>query len=250
MNYPVKKVYITQEIGSNPQVYAQFGLKGHNGIDLRIYDKNGIKTLEGELYAPHDGKIIEATMDSDGYGWYYKIENDIEGSILGHNKTLFFKVGDYVKEGQHIGTTDNTGFSTGSHLHWLYYRHPRDKSNGYGGAINPRPYIKVAEAGQPVNEMNEEIKKLLAYYGVSESDGVEGLKRKIDKELEFLESERKTSSERLETIKTLEVRVRYLENNPITSPNAPETGYVINGKTITTVENNVTTTINYAVKQA
>lgn len=145
MNYPVRKVFITQYWGVNQATYAHLGLKGHNGIDLRIFDNDGNKALSGDLIAPHDGKIIEAALDSDGYGWYYKIENDIEGSILGHNKELLFKVGDTVKEGQLIGYTDNTGWSTGSHVHWGYYRKPRNRNDGYSGTCDPRPYIKPKE---------------------------------------------------------------------------------------------------------
>ncbi len=149
MNYPVRKVYITQEWGVNPSTYASLGLKGHNGIDLRIFDNNGVKAVSGDLIAPHDGKIIEAGNDPDGYGIYYKIENDIEGSILGHNKQLLYKVGDSVKEGQLIGCTDNTGWSTGSHVHWGYYRKPRNKADGYSGTCDPRPYIKPNTGSQP-----------------------------------------------------------------------------------------------------
>lgn len=146
MNYPVKKVYITQGWGVNQSTYASLGLKGHNGIDLRIFDNNGNKAVSGDLIAPHDGKIIEAGSDPNGYGLYYKIENDVEGSILGHNKQLLFKVGDNVKEGQLIGYTDNTGWSTGSHVHWGYYRKPRDKSNGFSGTVDPQPYIGSNES--------------------------------------------------------------------------------------------------------
>jgi len=136
VKYPVRKVFITQHWGVNPDVYSRFGFLGHNGIDLRIFDNNGNKASTGDLLAPHNGIIKEAHFDGDGYGHYYKIENDNEGSILAHNSELFFKVGDKVKEGQVIGKTGNTGWSTAPHVHWGYYRFPRNRSNGYGGTIN------------------------------------------------------------------------------------------------------------------
>lgn len=145
MIYPVKKVFITQEWGVNKDIYSRFGYLGHNGVDFRIYDSNGIKAQNGELIAPHDGKIIEARFDKDGYGWYYKIENDIEGSILGHNDELFLTAGSTVKQGQVIGRTGNTGFSTAPHVHWGYYRFPRNKQNGYGGTINQIPLMEGNE---------------------------------------------------------------------------------------------------------
>ena len=115
-------------------VYAQFGLKGHNGTDW------GLPTGT-VVIAPHDGKVIEAASDPKGYGNYIKIENDIEGSILAHLKSFSVKVGNYVTEGQIIGYSNNTGNSTGPHLHWGYYRKPRNKNNGYSGTVDPFQYI-------------------------------------------------------------------------------------------------------------
>lgn len=126
---------ITQIFGVNPQNYAQFGLKGHNGIDYAL--PNGTKVL-----APHGGKIIEATLDPAGYGLYIKIENDIEGSVLAHFREFRVGVGDMVNEGQLIAYSDNSGNSTGPHLHWGYYRFPRNRQNGYAGFIDQTPYLK------------------------------------------------------------------------------------------------------------
>lgn len=125
---------ITQIFGVNPQDYAQFGLKGHNGYDYAL--PTGTKVL-----APHSGKVIEATLDPKGYGLYIKIENDIEGSVLAHLKEFRVGVGDIVSEGQLIAYSDNSGNSTGPHLHWGYYRHPRNRQNGYAGFIDQTPYL-------------------------------------------------------------------------------------------------------------
>lgn len=114
--------------------YAKFGMKGHNGLDFGC--PTGTKIL-----APHDGKIIEATLDPQGYGIYLKIENSIEGSVLAHLREYRVGVGDGVKEGDLVGYSDNSGNSTGSHLHWGYYRFPRDRQNGFAGFIDQTQYI-------------------------------------------------------------------------------------------------------------
>src|SRR3990167_7329365 len=101
---------ITQVFGVNPASYIQFGLKGHNGVDYAL--PTGTKIL-----APHNGKVIEATLDHTGYGLYIKIENDVEGSVLAHMKEFRVGVGDIVPEGQLLGFSDNSGNSTGPHLH-------------------------------------------------------------------------------------------------------------------------------------
>jgi septal ring factor EnvC (AmiA/AmiB activator) len=120
---------ISQTFGANPAMYAKFGYKGHNGMDWAM--PNGTRIL-----APHSGKIIEARNDANGYGNYVKIENSKEGSVLGHLQSFSVKVGQEVKEGELIGLSNNTGYSTGPHLHWGYYLFPRDRNNGYGGFID------------------------------------------------------------------------------------------------------------------
>jgi murein DD-endopeptidase MepM/ murein hydrolase activator NlpD len=114
--------------------YKQFGMKGHNGLDFAT--PSGTKIL-----APHDGKVIESTLDPAGYGIYVKIENSVEGSVLAHLREARVGVGDGVKEGDLIGYSDNSGNSTGPHLHWGYYRFPRDRANGFAGFIDQTPYI-------------------------------------------------------------------------------------------------------------
>jgi hypothetical protein len=140
MRSPVKKIYITQKFGVTPYAYAMFGLQGHNGLDMRAFLHNGERCYEGgksEVFAPHDGKVIENSMDTNGYGNYIKIENDKEGSVLAHFSAKSPKaVGATVKEGELVGYQGTTGNSSGIHLHWGYYTKPRDRSNGYNGFIN------------------------------------------------------------------------------------------------------------------
>jgi len=128
-------------------VYAQWGYKGHNGIDY------GTPTGT-PILAPHSGKIIEAAFDQYGYGNYVKIENSVEGSVLAHFSKTLVSVGQEVNQGQQIALSGNTGNSTGPHLHWGYYRHPRNRKDGYGGFIDQTPYIGVTSS-----DNNMDIKK-------------------------------------------------------------------------------------------
>src|SRR3990167_5979943 len=130
---------VTQEWGNDlvingVHIYAQYGLKGHNGVDY------GTPTGT-PIIASHGGKVIEAAFDQYGYGMYVKIENDKEGSILAHLKSFVVNPGDIITEGTQIGLSDNTGNSTGAHLHWGYFRKPRNKTDGYSGTTNPFPYL-------------------------------------------------------------------------------------------------------------
>jgi len=136
MRYPLKDIYITQYFGENPDIYKRFGLKGHNGVDFRAPDGTPV-------YAPHDGVVKERNFDTDGYGKYVKIESSKEGSVLAHFKDWAVNINKNVREGDLVGYADNTGFSTGSHLHWGYYRIPRDRGNGYGGFIDQLPILEA-----------------------------------------------------------------------------------------------------------
>lgn len=133
---------LTQKFGENPDIYKKFKMAGHNGLDYGL--PNGT-----ELVAPISGKVIEAVRSGDpGYGKYIKIENDREGSLVAHLKSVDVDEGDEVVEGQHIGLSDNTGFSFGPHLHWGYYRFPRDRSNGFAGYIDQLPILESAGASE------------------------------------------------------------------------------------------------------
>lgn len=130
MRKPFDGDYIlTQGFGQNPEDYKQFGLAGHNGLDYGL-------PMRTRVLSPHHGKVIEATLDPQGYGLYIKIENDKEGSVLAHFAELRVGVGDLIEEGQLIAYSDTSGNSTGPHLHWGYYLLPRDRTNGYAGFID------------------------------------------------------------------------------------------------------------------
>lgn len=152
MRKPFEEEYPQTQEFDDPRYreqYAKFGLKGHNGLDYAT--PSGTRII-----APHDGKIIEATFDSQGYGIYLKIENSIEGSVLAHLREFRVGVGDGIKEGELVGYSDNSGNSTGPHLHWGYYRFPRDRKNGFAGFIDQTPYIGT---GKPNLDLQAELDK-------------------------------------------------------------------------------------------
>jgi GH25 family lysozyme M1 (1,4-beta-N-acetylmuramidase) len=147
--YPIDKVYITQYFGENPSMYKAFGMNGHNGIDFRT--KFWDSPL-GRRYvlAAKQGKVIEIGNEgSGGYGIFVRLEHDLDGNgneqtIYGHLKKVYVSKGDYVNQGRMIALTDNTGFSTGSHLHWGYRPRGWKKiyDNGFKGYVDQFNKIK------------------------------------------------------------------------------------------------------------
>lgn len=164
LQYPVKVVHFNQKFGLNATgIYQKQGMTGHNGIDF-------MATHGTPVYASHDGIASFQIDNAGGHGVVIITDKqfDYEGgqaffkSIYWHlvdglkepkymspiaDKTGFVN----VKEGDLIGYADNTGISTGSHLHyglkpvaqgenqWVWYN--LEQKNGYNGAIDPLPYL-------------------------------------------------------------------------------------------------------------
>lgn len=134
---PVKPFYITQFFGENkacvsldgtnkviycdgtnpPAGYKSlYGPQGHGALD--------IATSHGqEVYAAQDG-IVYQIDTSKKSGLDVRIESEKHGTkfrhIYEHLMGYQVKVGDVVRVGQLIGWADNTGYSSGDHLHFQF----------------------------------------------------------------------------------------------------------------------------------
>jgi hypothetical protein len=161
--YPLNPVRINQKFGNIDPKYSGMGLVGHNGMDFAA--------LHGQpVYAAHDGVAYYQIDEGGGHGVVIRTNDkfDYNGTEV-YFKTIYWHFADSVKEPQYkspieghsngvpvrvgdlIGYADNTGLSTGDHLHFglktqalneadgAYYN--LDQNNGYLGAIDPSPYL-------------------------------------------------------------------------------------------------------------
>jgi len=165
--YPITPWIVTQSFGENlNSFYQSIGLKGHNGIDLRAADRQLIR-------AAHDGTVTFTGEDgSGGLGVVIRTDEqfDYNGS-QSYFKTVYWhiakggflvKAGQKVYAGDPIALADNTGYSTGTHLHfslkpvyqgekeWEWWNIEQD--NGYKGSIDPEPYLVGISAEQKFND--------------------------------------------------------------------------------------------------
>jgi murein DD-endopeptidase MepM/ murein hydrolase activator NlpD len=124
---PAQKLYMLSTIPNGTplqdmKITANFGYrihpvtnekKFHRGIDLRAE----IKT---PVYATADGVVRFA--QSNDYGDFGRViiiaHNFGFETVYAHLKSTSVKLGDVVKKNQLIGTTGNSGRSTGPHLHY------------------------------------------------------------------------------------------------------------------------------------
>lgn len=137
---PSPKV-VTQEWGKNAQWYKPFGLPGHEGLDFRAPN-------DVPIYAAATGEVIRVETDPGAgpYGIHVRIQhNHPEAtlkSIYAHFRRAAVAVGDQVIAGQQIGLADNTGNSSGAHLHLTLKR--VDQGSPWmntGDIVNPTPYL-------------------------------------------------------------------------------------------------------------
>lgn len=121
--YPVEKVIITQYFGNTPfatansQVYSG---RGHNGIDFGV-------PVGSKLLAAQDGTVLgtgntDAACPGASYGkWVLIRHSNGLTSLYAHLSNPLVSTGQTVKQGDIIGLSGNTGYSTGPHLHFTVY---------------------------------------------------------------------------------------------------------------------------------
>ncbi len=85
----------------------------HPGIDLRA-------ALKTPIYAPANGVVEYAAYSNNGYGYsVILIHNFGFKTVYAHmSRQDVVKAGQFVKKGDLLGYTGNTGLSTGPHLHY------------------------------------------------------------------------------------------------------------------------------------
>jgi murein DD-endopeptidase MepM/ murein hydrolase activator NlpD len=142
-------VRLTQHFGQHPEIYKQFGLKGHNGIDLTGPKAGALVPV----HAPYDAEVYEVgDQGKKGYGKFIRLRTAANKKgvrreiVLAHLSLVSVKPGQEVSLGDAIGIMGNTGFSTGPHVHLGLRRVADGKiidyNNGYMGYVDFEKYLQ------------------------------------------------------------------------------------------------------------
>jgi hypothetical protein len=140
LHAPFDGSYGTSQLwGENPAYYARYNydgvaLKGHNGIDF-------LTPTGTLLYAADGGEVAQAGFEAGGFGNYILLRHSWGESIYAHLDSLGVTAGQVVARGQYIGVSDNSGGSTGAHLHFAIRINPYQRTDGWGGFSDPLPYL-------------------------------------------------------------------------------------------------------------
>jgi murein DD-endopeptidase MepM/ murein hydrolase activator NlpD len=139
--------FITKETAASCPVgmtslYGSYGIKGHNGLDLMAYHGQ-------EVYCAAEGTVSYAGGDQSagiGVEVVTKVGNQYFKHIYWHLMGVNVKVGQAVDVGYPLGWADNTGDSSGDHLHFGLKEcdstgKTLNYNNGYKGAVDPLPFL-------------------------------------------------------------------------------------------------------------
>ena len=112
----------------------------HNGQDFSV-------PTGTEVYATGNGTVIESGR-SGGLGIYVVIDHGYGfRSIYGHLSRIITTKGAYIKRGDIVGLSGNTGLSTGPHLHYEVHEfgQPKNPLNYFNNDMNAEEYDKMIE---------------------------------------------------------------------------------------------------------
>jgi len=134
---------VTQLFGDRPEFYSKYSydgvrLRGHNGVDFGT--PNGTKLL-----ATDDGEVVQVGYEANGFGHFAKLSHLWGDSVYAHMEKVDVKEGDKVKRGDVLGISDNTGNSSGPHLHFGVRILPNRRGDGWGGYADPIPFMNPAD---------------------------------------------------------------------------------------------------------
>ena len=153
-------MFTTQGWGVENDAYEQFGFTRHNGLDICTLETPSYG-LKPPIYAPTAGlKVIRVQYKPKGGGqelWMITKEPQwVQGALVYvlhvffHNDKVLVPVGYEPALGELVCVGDNTGFSTGPHLHWGTYRTDslgtKIDVNEANGSFDPRPFLSEKHA--------------------------------------------------------------------------------------------------------
>lgn len=147
---------LTQGFGSNPDYYAQYGQRGHNGYDLGAApgtpvhaSADGVVRFEGwgqnNSWMGSPAGICAIIDHGDVYTGY------------AHMQQTVVNAGQAVKQGDVIGYVGSTGAATGPHCHFEFIGKPPQFNNGFAGRIDPAQFNVGVDAPAPAPQGGDDM---------------------------------------------------------------------------------------------
>jgi hypothetical protein len=133
-HWPTEFRAITQVYNNDPAYYGQWGLTGHEGLDIQA-------RLNSRIFACAPGVVELVRRESEGHPYGNAIYLRHDGgyrTTYAHLQEVHVASGDRVAGGQLLGLAGSTGNSRGAHLHLTLYK---DGATARGETVQPRDII-------------------------------------------------------------------------------------------------------------
>ena len=137
--WPTEVRIVTQPFGVRPEYYSQFGLPGHEGVDIAAPIGSRIFCV-----APGRIKMLHPEPTGHAYGTHVRVQHD-QGyeTIYAHLTSLEVVAGQAVQAGQVLGRADHTGNASGDHLH-LTLKHQGETLGKYpNNIVDPTRFLEA-----------------------------------------------------------------------------------------------------------
>lgn len=200
-HWPTEHVEITQRFNENPHIYEEFGLTGHDGLDITA-------PFLTNVFAAADGVVYKVRRAQEGHPYgtaVYLRHRDGYRTAYAHLKEAFVQEGDSVVGGQLIGLANSTGNvwpkptptepHLGSHLHLTLYldgASARGETPQPFDLIDPEPYLKHLQRGWATP-----LEPLVAGWAFASSLEIAGLVARVTTSFINLRAEPGSHKERL-----------------------------------------------------
>lgn len=139
---------ISQGFGDNPDAYDWIKdvngnpIKGHNGVDFGYNGRNDVK-LFNPFPARHNVVVSKVGWDPQGYGHFLRLWDKTQRFVIlmAHCREVHATEWESSGFKEQVAVGDNTGWSTGPHLHLAGYHvdeagYRQNRDNGFDGYIN------------------------------------------------------------------------------------------------------------------
>ena len=146
--WPTEFPMITQSFGSNPLIYGEQGLPGHEGVDFRAL-------MGSKVFCCANGNVLEVHENPTAHDYGVHVRVGHEGgytTIYAHLMQALVTQGQTVGAGDVIGLADTTGASCGNHLHLTLQKEgatERGETDYPNDVIDPTPFLVWPDDADP-----------------------------------------------------------------------------------------------------
>jgi murein DD-endopeptidase MepM/ murein hydrolase activator NlpD len=155
--------HVIQAWGEHEAYYGTFHyngvpLKGHNGVDLAAEGATPVFVVDR-------GRVMGIGVELAGYGQYLKVEHTWGESFYAHIGKIVVDAGQALERGMQVATvalpSTSANRSNHSFLHFGIRTRPYNRFDGWGGFVDPIPFLDPTNLFFELPELRPKQEQLL-----------------------------------------------------------------------------------------